>query len=239
MRAQHFLLAYCLLVLWAGQAALADEPKPTPENTVSVTLANPVKPQTFPRPIKFYVDKVVDRSGKPQPMMVLKKRGGVFLDKEPTEIVRNALQNTLEQAGLLAKDAVSADYVMNVYLFEFGLAEGSGAEFFGKLNLNVVLKNVATGKSQTITSLGTSIQGAAVRKKSILKNVHDNLEQALEDGLRNFLRGTKLRDLVLADTPPVAPDKAAPGADTTPRQAPEAKPSDTTPPPERESARLF
>ena len=176
--------------------AAADEPKPTLENTITIKLTNEVKPQTFPRPIKFFIENVIDRSGNAQPMLVLKERGGVFLDRQPTEIVRQALQETLQKSDLLAADRASADYLLTVYLFHFGLASGSGMEFFGKVDLNIVLKPAAGGKSQEITALGTSIQNAALRKKNIVKNIEANISEALESALRNFLRGTKLRDAV-------------------------------------------
>ncbi len=206
----------CVLLIGAANRSFADEPKPTPENTISVKLETPVKPQTFSRPIKFYVDKVIDRSANPQPMLVLKGRGGVFLDREPTDIVREALEGSLKAAGLLAPDRTSANYLLNIYLFHFGLASGSGMEYYGKVDLNVVVKDVATGSSQTVTALGTSIQGAAVRKKNILKNVEANINGALEDSLRNFLRGTKLRDAVAL--PETASPAAAPsGSPDTPK----------------------
>lgn len=187
---------WLLQLLLLARGAVADEPKPTADNTISIKLANEVKPQTFPRPIKFFIENVIDRSGNPQPMLVLKERGGVFLDRQPTEIVRQALQETLQKADLLAADRGSADYLLTVYLFHFGLASGSGLDYFGKVDLNIVLKPASGGRSQEITALGTSIQGAAVRKKNILKNVEANISEALEAALRNFFRGTKLRDAV-------------------------------------------
>lgn len=187
---------YLLGLLFLARGAVGEEPKPTADNTISVKLANEVKPQTFPRPIRFFIENVIDRSGNPQPMLVLKERGGVFLDRQPTEIVRQALQETLQKADLLAADRSSADYLLTVYLFHFGLASGSGLDYFGKVDLNIVLKPAAGGRSQEITALGTSIQGAAVRKKNILKNVEANISDALEAALRNFFRGTKLRDAV-------------------------------------------
>lgn len=193
----------------------SDEPKPKPENTISVEVAEPVKPQTFPRPLKFYVADVIDRSGNPQPMLVYKPRGGVFLDREPVAIVRQTLEDSLKAAGLLAPEREAADYLLSVYVFHFGLASGSGIEFFGKVDLNLVVKNPKTGKSQQVTALGTSIQGRAVLKKNILKNVKENVEGALQDALRNFLRGTKLRDAIatLEATPP------PPGGTTPPPAA--------------------
>jgi len=47
----------------------ADEPKPTPENTIHVQLAAPVPPQKFAKPPKFFISEVIDRSGNPQPML--------------------------------------------------------------------------------------------------------------------------------------------------------------------------
>ena len=191
-------------ILLLTRAVAAEEPKPTPDNTISITLTNEVKPQTFPRPIKFFIENIVDRSGNPQPMLVMKERGGVFLDRQPTEIVRQALQQTLQKSDLLAADRVSADYLLTVYVFHFGLASGAGFEYFGKVDLNVVVKPASGGKSQEIPALGTSIQGAAVRKKNILKNVEANISDALEGALRSFLRGTKLRDAVAAHDVPSA-----------------------------------
>jgi len=196
-------------VLWAAMAlvalasfAAADEPKQTPENTIKVGPIGPVKPQTFPRPVKFFIEEAIDRSGNPQPMLVYKPRGGIFLDRQPTEIVREALEDTLRATGLLAEDSASADYLLTVYVFSFGLAAGAGNDFYGKTDLNVVVKDARTGASQEVTALGTSIQGLAVRKKNIMKNVKENIEQSLQDGLRNFLRGTKLRDAVAGAAAP-------------------------------------
>ena len=211
------IVQYTLVVWLLVLSVAAEEPTPSAQNTISVKLENPVKPQTFPRPIKFFVENVFDRSGNPQPLLVYKPRGGVFLDRQPTEIVRQAVTETLRSSDLLAPDRESADYLLTVYLFHFGLATGSGLEFFGKVDLNVVVKEVASGKSQEVTALGTSIQGGAVRKKNILKNVEANINEALESALRNFLRGTKLRDAVAAPSA-TRPAAASPGSTTGSRQ---------------------
>lgn len=189
--------ALLLLIFAAVMLRAADDPKPTPENTISIEVQT-VKPQTFSKPLKFYIDKVIDRSGDPQPMLMFKPRGGVFIDREPTAIVREALEKSLTEAALLAPDKASATYVLDVYVFHFGLGSGSGMEFYGKVDLNVVVKEPASGKSQTVTAMGTSIQGTAIRKKNILKNIEENVEGALQDALRNFLRGAKLRDAIAA-----------------------------------------
>src|SRR5438270_10578235 len=167
MRTLSFLGGVVVLgLLFLTLSSAAEEPKPTAENTISVKLQNYIRPQTFPRPLKFFVEKVIDRSGNPQPLLVFKPRGGVFLDRQPTEIVSQALQESLQKSDLLATDRASADYLLTVYLFHFGLDEGSGLEYYGKVDLNVVLKAAASGKSQTVTAMGTSIQGIAIRKKS-------------------------------------------------------------------------
>lgn len=200
-------LALCLLLLPFGARA-AEEPKQTPANTITLELTEPAKPQKFPRSIKFHVADLVDRSGNPQPLLVYKPRGGVFLDRPPIEIVRQTLGDSLKAADLLAADADAADYLLTVYVFHFGLASGSGYEFFAKVELNVVVKNRKTGQSQTVTALGTSIENPALRKKNILKNVKANLEEALQDALRNFLRGNKLREAVETPPPPPGPSPA-------------------------------
>jgi len=182
----------------ASQRVKADEPKPKPDNTISIQLGDPVNPQKFARPLKFFVENIADRSGNPQPMLVLKERGGVFLDKQPTQIVKDALEQSLKAANQLAPDADSADLVLRVYLFHFGLATGSGLDFFGKVEFSVMVKNPKAGESQEVKAVGTSIANAAVRKKNLQKNVQEDIEGALHDAVRNFLRGTQLKEAVTA-----------------------------------------
>jgi hypothetical protein len=193
-------IAWCVLALYplTGVKVGAEDPKPRPENTISVQLAEPVKPQTFSRPLKFFLVDVIDRSGNAQPMMVFKPRGGIFLDRTPSEITRAGLQTCLKSADMLAADRDSADFLLTVYLFNFGLSDSSGLDFFGKVEFAVTLKNPKTAKSQQITASGTSIAGVAVRKKNIQKNVQEDIERAFSDALRNLLRGVKLRDAVAA-----------------------------------------
>lgn len=194
----------------AGANAAADEPKPTPENTIHIQLAAPVPPQKFAKPPKFFISEVIDRSGNPQPMLVLKDRGGVFLDRQPTQITKETLEESLKAADLVAADAASADLVLQIYVFHFGLAHGSGLDFFGKVEFSVMVKNLKTEESQRIQAAGTSIANGAVRKKNLQKNVQANIEGALEDAVRNLLRGTQLREAVAAllknsAGPPAAP----------------------------------
>ena len=215
------LIQWCILVACglASADARADDPKPTPENTIHVQLAEPVKPQTFPRPLKFFVVDVIDRSGNAQPMMVLKPRGGIFLDRTPTEITRAGLEACLKSADMLAVDRDSADFLLTVYLFNFGLSDSSGMDFFGKVEFAVTVKNPKTAKSQQVSASGTSIAGLAVRKKNIQKNVQEDIERAFSDALRNLLRGVKLRDAVATlDVPadlPAAPAQSLPSPPAT------------------------
>jgi len=184
-------------LVWATQArAFADEPKPKPENTVSVHLAEPVAPQKFERAPKFWITETVDRSGNPQPMLVLKSRGGIFLDRQPTVIVREALEESLKSGNLLAADSNSANLVIRVYLFHFGLAEGSGLDFFGKVEFTAIVKNPKTGETAEVKASGTSIAKGAARKKNLQKNVQEDLEESLKDAARNFLRGQQLKEAV-------------------------------------------
>jgi hypothetical protein len=187
-----------LLLLFAISPAKADEPKPARDNTIHVQLASPVTPQKFARPIRFFVPDVVDRSGNAQPMLVMKERGGVFLDRQPALITREAITESLKTAEALAADAASAELVLQVYLFHFGLARGSGLDFFGKVEFSVTVKNPKTGESQQIQAVGTSIAGLAVRRKNMQKNVQENIEAALEDAVRNLLRGKQLKEAVAA-----------------------------------------
>jgi len=197
--------------------AKGDDPKPTPDNTIHVELSEAVKPQTFARPLKFFVTDVTDRSGNAQPMLVFRPRNGIFLDRTPAEITKEALTNCLKTADMLAPDRESADFLLTVYLFRFGLSDSSGMDFFGKVELAVMVKNPKTGKSQQVTAGGTSIAGIAIRKKTIQKRVLEDINNAYGDALRNFLRGEKLRDAITAlDVPAEQKAPAAtapPGAD--------------------------
>ncbi len=205
-----------LALLPACLPVFASEPKPTPENTIQIRLADPVKPQSFPRPVKFFVGNLTDRSGNPQPLLVYKDRGGVFLDRQPTEILREGLETSLRNAGALAADADSADLVLNVYVFHFGLGASSGIDFFGKVEFTLVVKNPKTGESKEVKASGTSIAATAIRKKNLQKNVQADIEGALADALRNFLRGTGLRDAVAGLFPSTGP---APAPATPPQPA--------------------
>jgi hypothetical protein len=213
---------WCVLVTCALLAlnARAEDPKPTPANTITVQLAEPVKPQTFSHSLKFFLVDVIDRSGSAQPMLVFRPRGGIFLDRTPADITRTGLETCLKSANMLAPDRDSADFLLTVYVFNFGLSDSSGMDFFGKVEFAATLKNPKTGKSQQVGASGTSIAGVAVRKKNIQKNVQEDIERAFADALRNLLRGVKLREAVVAldiraDTPaaPARPPAAVP---TTP-----------------------
>jgi hypothetical protein len=189
------------LATWGALVCLnayADEPKPTPENTIHVELRETVKPQTFARPLKFFVAEVTDRSGNPQPLLVYKPRKGIFLDRSPVDITREGFAACLKSADLLAEDRDSADFFLTVYLFQFGLSDSSGMDFFGKVEFAVMVKNARTGKMQQVQASGTSIAGVAILKKNVLKHVAENIDKALADALRNLLRGEKLRTAVLA-----------------------------------------
>jgi hypothetical protein len=214
--AQWCVLGLCAVISTRVQAA--EDPKPTPENTITIQLAEPVKPQTFSRPLRFFLVDVIDRSGNAQPMLVFKPRGGIFLDRTPALITRAGLETCLKSANMLAPDRESADFLLTIYLFNFGLSDSSGMDFFGKVEFAATLKNPKTSKSQQVAASGTSIASVAMRKKNIQKNVQDDIERAFADALRNLLRGVKLRDAIVALDVPAE----TPGA---PAQAPVAAPA--------------
>ncbi|HKT47957.1 MAG TPA: hypothetical protein VJP87_10580 [Candidatus Acidoferrales bacterium] len=140
------------------------------------------------------------------------------MDKQPMLIVKDAIEQSLKAANLLATDKASADLVLRVYLFHFGLASGSGLDFFGKVEFSTIVKNPKSGESQEVKAVGTSIANGALRKKNIQKNVEEDIEAALRDATRNFLRGTQLKDAVAAlSKGEVATPAAAPNAAQTQR----------------------
>lgn len=186
----------------SGLASSSDEPKPTSENTISIQLGEPVPAQKFDRAPKFWIANVTDRSGNPQPLLVTKLRGGIFIDKQPTAVVKDSLEQSLKAANLLASDEASAGLVLRVYVFQFGLASGSALDFFGKVEFSTIVKNPKTGESTEIKASGTSIATGAVRRKNLQKNVEENIETALRDATRNFLRGATLKEAVAALSKP-------------------------------------
>jgi hypothetical protein len=198
-----FIFLGLSLCLSAGYA-WADDPKPKPENTIHITLVAPVTPQKFSRPVKFFVGDLIDRAGNAQPMLVMDARGGIFVDRLPVDIVREGLESSLKAADMLAPDAASADLILNVYLFHFGLAPSLG-DFFGKIELAVAVKDPKTGKSQQISATGTSISHVALRKKNEMKDLEADFNGALSDALRNLLRGQALHDAVMSAAAPPAP----------------------------------
>jgi hypothetical protein len=197
-RAVAILLAMALGLATRG-ITWADDPKPSPENTIHIALASPIAPQRFSSPLKFFVGEVIDRAGNAQPMLVTAQRGGIFVDRLPVDIVREALESSLKSADMLAPDAASADFILNVYLFHFGLAPSMG-DLFGKIELAVAVKDPKSGKSQQITAAGTSISHIAVRKKNEMKNLESDFNGALGDAVRNLLHGQALHDAVSAAT---------------------------------------
>jgi hypothetical protein len=199
-RSSRFCLGFLVLALSCAStsASTSDEPKPTSENTISIQLGDPVPAQKFDHAPKFWIAGVADRSGNPQPLLVAKFRGGIFIDKQPTLIVKDSLEQSLKSANLLAADEASADLVLRVYVFQFGLASGSALDFFGKVEFSTIIKNPKTGESSEIKAAGTSIANGAVRKKNLQKNVEENIEMALRDATRNFLRGATLKEAVAA-----------------------------------------
>ena len=203
-RSSRFCLGVLMVALsWASTSASAsDEPKPTSENTISIQVGDPVPAQKFDHAPKFWIAGVIDRSGNPQPLLVTKLRGGIFIDKQPTAIVKDSLEQSLKAANLLATDEASADLVLRVYVFQFGLASGSGFDFFSKVEFSTIVKNPKTGESTEIKAAGTSIANGAVRKKNLQKNVEENIEMALRDATRNFLRGAQLKETVASLSKP-------------------------------------
>ena len=198
-----FVFLATVLCLSTG-IARANDPKPTPENTIHIALGAPVAPQKFSRPLKFFVGDVIDRAGNAQPMLVTSARGGIFVDRLPVDVVREALESSLKTADLLSPDAASADLILNVYLFHFGLAPSMG-DLFGKIELAVAVKDPKTGKSQQISAIGTSISHIAVRKKNEMKDLEADFNGALGDAIRNLLRGQALHDAVMSSPASPAP----------------------------------
>jgi len=219
-RVRALVVGLCFLS--GGQVCplAAKEPKQTPKNTISIQLAAPVKPQTFSRPVTFYVVDVIDRTGDPDPMLVYRTSvrllwrefgQAVFLDREPKSIVRQALEDSLRAAGMLARDEASAEYLLAVYLFRFDVAS-SAAGLYSRVELNVAMKNPKTGNSEQVSGLGAAVEGREPSPFAEPRYVRAVLTDALEAALRNFLRSTKLPQALetLSVPAPTGPAACAP-----------------------------
>src|SRR5258708_8862903 len=119
-----------LMAIGSFSGLVAKELKQTPDNTIAVHLTSPVVPLKFSRPVKFHLHEVIDRSGNPNPLLVAHYRWGFFLDREPREIVREALETSLKVAELWAPDETSADYSLDVYVLQFGLSKQSRFDLY-------------------------------------------------------------------------------------------------------------
>jgi hypothetical protein len=81
-----------------------------------------------------------------------------------------------------------------------------------------MVKNPKTGESLEVKAAGTSIADGAMRKKNMQKNVEQDIEAALRDATRNFLRGEQLKGAVAALSKGAeARPAAAPGATASPK----------------------
>ncbi len=214
----------------------AKEPVQKAKNTITLQASQPIEPLRFSQPLRFCVEQVIDRTGNSPPNLVLEREGGIFLNPEPQEIVRQHVADSLRSAGLLASDAASADYLLTIYLVQFGHARGIGNQFFFKVDLNVVVKNSRTGESEKVTALGTSLTG----KK---KYIPANMENALMKALRGFLRGASFGEAVKglersaqarqAALAAEAAQRAAAEAASRPKEVPAREsPAEAKPPPE-------
>jgi len=188
------LFALCLCSAVSDDAR--DDPKPTPANTIHVVLSEPVPPQKFQLPVKFAVVDVVDRAGNPQPMLVTSGHGTIFVDRLPARNRARCDRVVIKVRGPACCRCIIRRRDSGRLPFHFGLAAGSGGEYFGKVELAVTVKNPKTGKSQQVSASGTSITRIAMLKKNAMKNLEENLTGALGDAVRNLLRGQALRDAV-------------------------------------------
>jgi len=153
-----------------------------------VQLAAPVPPQKFAKPPKFFISEVIDRSGNPQPMLVLKDRGGMFLDRLPTQITREAVEQSLKAADLLAADAASADLVLQITCSISDLRRARASTFSERSNFRRWSRPQNRGVAADPGG-GTSIAECGDAEKNVQKNVQANVEGALEDAVRIFCGG--------------------------------------------------
>jgi len=79
--------------------------------------------------VKFFISEVIDRVRESQAMLVLRDRGGIFLDATHG-ITREAIEQSLKAADLPGGGCRSATWCCR-FTSPFGLAQGSGFDFFG------------------------------------------------------------------------------------------------------------
>lgn len=243
-RFRVWVLAIVVALFFLHSSLLtAKQPVQKAKNTITLPASQRVDPLRFSPPLKFHVEDVIDRTGNSPPNLVLERDGGIFLSAEPREILRQRVTDSLRSAGLLASDAASADYLLTIYLSQFGHDRGIGKQFFFKVDLNVLIRNARTGEAEQVTALGTSLTG---RKKYVAANI----ENALVKALRGFLRGASFGEAVRRLEQSAQAREAALAAAAAERAAAEAaarakevpakeSPAEPKPPPEEESGTVL
>ena len=113
--------------------------------------------------------------------------------RDPAEVVRDALVESFASAGSLAEDEASADYSLSVILYRFGLAEATWREYYSKLEMLVQIKNLRTGVITDVAAIGTCVANIEDRKHKSVQAIQSGLETALSRGLANFLYNTRTK----------------------------------------------
>ena len=116
--------------------------------------------------------------------------------RDPREIVREAVADSFESAGALTKDEALADYSLSINLRQFGFVEATWREYYSKLEMTVTLKNQKTGALAEVLAFGTAVVNKQDGRKRIAQATQSGLEIALRRAVANFLYSAKLKTAV-------------------------------------------
>jgi len=181
--------------------------------TVNPQLQKPVRLPTWLQAKRFYVAEVAGDAGganfrtarswtSPNPAYLPPginfnrelKMQEVLWDRDPVQIVRAALVQSLVAGGSIAAEESSADYSLSVSVYRFGLVEATWREYYSKLEMLVQIKNLRTGSIVNAPAIGTCV--ADLDRKHGQRAIQSGLETALSRGIANFLYNTQTKDAV-------------------------------------------
>lgn len=121
------------------------------------------------------------------------KMENLFWQRDPRDVVREAVLQSLSQGGRLADSEANADYSLALTIFRYGLAEATWREYYAKLEVLGQIKNMRTGAAASVVALGTSVAKLEDRKNKSAEAVQSGLEIALGRGVANLLNSREFK----------------------------------------------
>ena len=195
---------------------------------VNPGLRQPVKLPAFLKGKTFFVGESTGGAGSSSVNTVTPRHGpnpwggitfsrefktlDIAWPREPVEIVRQALVESLQAGGAIAQDEATADYSVSLKLHRFGLGEATWREYYAKLEMWVSVTDCKTGTITDVFALGTAAKRKEDNEDKAREAIQSSLETALARAVTNFLYNAKLASAVAA--PPTVDEGATEGPAT-------------------------